>query len=165
MFDSAINSKLTVLQWNCRSLTKNLEYLIHYLSENSVDIVCVQQLKKRDLPRLDGFYFPPVSGTRAGTEKAGTVTYLRIGIQYTEADRVLGVSVQLENKTINIFNLYYPAGDREGEWIKFHGDPNCLVVGDFNEHSAMWEDGYTKTESRTSPKILDSDFNLVTLGM
>ena len=124
--------------------------------------MCVQspQLKTRDLPRLDGFYFPPVSSTRAGTEKAGTATYLKIGLQYTEADRALGtgagslcaVSVQLENKTINILNLYYPAGDSEGEWINFHGDPNCLVVGDFNEHSAMWEDGYTKTESRISRK-------------
>ena len=49
----------------------------------------------------------------------------------TGAGSLCAVSVQLVNKTVNILNLYYPAEDGEGAWIKFHGDPNYLVVGDF----------------------------------
>ena len=70
-------------------------------------------------------------------------------MQYTEVSRELGtgarslcsVKVALADKEIKIVNLYYPAGDTEGDWIRLQGDPHCLVVGDFNERSAMWEDG------------------------
>ena len=60
--------------------------------------------------------------------------------------------------------MYYPECDGEGGWLKYHSDSHCLVVEDFNQHSALWEDGYTGREPKLGAGITGSDFLLLKDG-
>ena len=60
--------------------------------------------------------------------------------------------------------MYYPECDGEGEWLKHHSDSHCPVVGDFNQHSVLWEDGYTGREPKLGAGITGSDFVLLNDG-
>ena len=76
------NKNLVVLEWNCRSY---LDYLTHYLSQHSVHVLCVQSpaCHRGDLPKIDGYYYPPVSGFHPSISgRVGTVTYVQIGCKF-----------------------------------------------------------------------------------
>ena len=69
--------KLSVIQWNCRSVTGKVPFLTDYLRDHpQTDLLLIQSLgvEPRALPRLDGFYFPPVTSCENG--KAQTATYV-----------------------------------------------------------------------------------------
>ena len=173
-FNCNKNNQLVVLQWNCRSLNRNVDYLVHYISQNQVDILCVQSpcCRRGDLPKIDGYYYPPVShGHPSVGGREGTVTYIKSNLNYTTIDSKLeadasicSIEIKLKNKNIKIHNIYYPAGDEEGEWLKFQSSGNCLVVGDFNKHSALWEDGYAGVEPKLGTEIMLSEFILLNDG-
>ena len=79
------NKNLVVLQWNCRSLNSNLDYLTHYLFQYSVHVLCVQSpaCRRGELPKIDGYYYTTVSGLHpsiSGT--VGTVTYGQTGCKF-----------------------------------------------------------------------------------
>ena len=54
---------------------------------------------------------------------------------------ICAIKIEQTSRHITVHNVYYPEADGEGEWLKYHSDSHCLVVGDFNEHTVLWEDG------------------------
>ena len=79
---------------------------------------------------------------------------------------LVSCSIKIEQTTrhITVHHVYYPECDGEGEWLKYHSDSHCLVVGDFNQHSVLWEDGYTGREPKLGAGITGSDFVLLIEG-
>ena len=108
---------------------------------------------------------PSISG------RVGTVTYVKIGCKFEtvasqlEAEAsICSIKIEQATRHITIHNVYYPECDGEGEWLKYHSDSHCLVVGDFNQHSVLWEDGYTGREPKLGAGITGSDFVLLNDG-
>ena len=62
--DNDCFANISILQWNCRSKCY-IDYLVHFLQscKHRYDVVALQSLNcfKKDLPRLDGFFNPPVT--------------------------------------------------------------------------------------------------------
>ena len=166
------NKNLVVLQWNCRSLNSNLDYLTHYLSQHSVHVLCVQSpaCRRGELPKIDGYYYPTVSGLHPSISgRVGTVTYVKIGCKFeTVASQleagasICSIKTEQTTRHITVHNVYYPECDGEGEWLKYHSDSHCLMIGDFNQHSVLWEDGYMGREPKLG--IAGSDFVLLNDG-
>ena len=85
------NKNLVVLQWNCKSLNSNVDYLTHYLSQHTVHVLCVQlpACRHGDLPKIDGYFYPPPphpptpSGLHPSISgRVGTVMYVKIGCKF-----------------------------------------------------------------------------------
>ena len=82
-------SKTLFHAYRPRSLNSNLDYLTHYLSQHTVHVLCVQSpaCRRGDLPKIDGYDYPPappppppVSGLHPSISgRVGTVTYVKIG--------------------------------------------------------------------------------------
>eukprot|EP00745_Piridium_sociabile_P040864 TRINITY_DN7953_c0_g1_i4.p1 TRINITY_DN7953_c0_g1~~TRINITY_DN7953_c0_g1_i4.p1 ORF type:complete len:1264 (+),score=154.07 TRINITY_DN7953_c0_g1_i4:321-4112(+) len=148
-----VKGKVNILQWNCRSIKRNLPYLINYLSKNKLDILCMQSLgcASGDLPKIGGYYYPPVHGLFPSRGKVGTATYIKIGLKYESVLFELSdgsntaacctIRVQCIHKAIHISNIYYPQADKEGLWAEGFASREWLVVGDFNVHSRLWDRG------------------------
>ena len=52
------------MQWNCRAVKSNAAQLIQHISHVDYEILSLQSLHclPGDLPRLEGYYYPPVCG-------------------------------------------------------------------------------------------------------
>ena len=101
----------------------------------------------------------------------GTVTYVEIGCKFeTVASQleagasICSIKTEQTTRHITVHNVYYHECDGEGEWLKYHSDSHCLVVGDFNQHSVFREDGYTGREPKLGAGITGSDFVLLNDG-
>ena len=109
---------------------------------------------------------PSISG------RVGTVAYVKTGCKFEtiasqlEAEAsICSIKIEQTTRQITVHNVYYPECDGEGEWLKHHSDSHCPVVGDFNQHSVLWEDGYTGRESLSWARgITGSDFVLLNDG-
>ena len=61
--NSRAKQRLSILQWNCRSITGKVPFLLDYMQiHQQVDVLMLQSLnvQARALPQLDGYYYPPV---------------------------------------------------------------------------------------------------------
>ena len=106
---------------------------------------------------------PSISG------RVGTVTYVKTGCKFETVASQLEAgasirSIKTEQTTrhITVHNVFYPECDDEGEWLKYHSDSHCLVVGDFNQHNVLWKDCYMGREPKLG--IAGSDFVLLNDG-
>ena len=117
--------------------------------------MCVQSpaCRRGDLPKIDGYYYPPVSGLHPSISgRVGTVAYVKTGCKFEtiasqlEAEAsICSIKIEQTTRHVTVHNVYYPECDGEGEWLKHHSDSHCPVVGDFNQHSVLWEDANTQT--------------------
>jgi exonuclease III len=105
------------------------------------------------LPKLDGYYYPPVCDTENG--RVMTATYVSISITYTSfvipVDSVdcrlsiCGVSIPSGKACTKIVNVYYPSGSKESkqvDWIvnKINSEEASWIVGgDFNVSNRLWD--------------------------
>ena len=72
---SRARQRLSILQWNCRSVTGNSPFLLDYMQTHSqVDVLMLQSLnvQARVFPQLDGYYYPPVTGVEGGRVMVAT---------------------------------------------------------------------------------------------
>lgn len=65
-----------------RSVSTNLPYLIQHLASNMYQALILQSLnvKKNKLPKLPGFYYPPVYEQVEDTSKISAAIYIKEGI-------------------------------------------------------------------------------------
>ena len=77
---------MKILQWNCRSIDKNLEQLKQHLSQNSYIALCLQSLnsKKINLPKIDGYHYPPITDFKGDPKKIFTAIYIQANLNYSE---------------------------------------------------------------------------------
>ena len=113
-----------ILQWNCRSLKGNLQYLVHFLTAQPHEVLCIQSPNcvPRDLPHIEGYYYPPIYGLFfPDKSKVGTVTYIKRGLNYNRLPLCLNdissvassCAIELldSGHPFKVANLYYPTPD------------------------------------------------------
>ena len=74
-------STINILQWNCRSIDKNKDQLSQLLQLHQIDFICIQSpnCKLKNLPKLQGYFYPPTADTLDPKNKVftGTCIYVR----------------------------------------------------------------------------------------
>ena len=142
--------RLSILQWNCRSVTGKVPFLLNYMQTHShVDVLMLQSLKMqaRALPQLDGYYYPSVTGVEGGRVMVATYVSTRltynplvspagsVGCRLTTC--AVSIPTKGSDRQTSLVNIYYPAGSSKiaevaglknlnpetGSWV---------VAGDFN---------------------------------
>lgn len=160
--NSANNMK--IMQWNTRSIRSNEADLIEFLAMNKPDVLVFQSpnCTARELPSLDGYYYPPITDLRGDQSKAYVATYIKQDKVYSALEspapnlQDLGsscaVEVQSRNgKKIGICNVYYPKGCKNDttKWLtSLDQTRQWYVLGDFNAHHSLW-DSRIKTDKNT----------------
>lgn len=150
---TGISNNLNILQWNCRSAGPTFQYLEHFLKDSKKHVLAIQSLntQKQKLPKLDGYYYPPVTQVRGRAGKVMVATYVSTDITYrpvstpapTDNDDIHTVCVEVVvgGLAVCIVNAYYPRGVRPGEadWMgSLDPGRRWLLLGDFNAHSPLW---------------------------
>ena len=172
--------KLTILQWNCRSLVKNLPHLIQFLKQNNIDIISLQSpnCSIHNLPKIPNFFYPPETNTVLNNIKIFTAIYIRTHINYIPIkdpipptiENTYSCSIQFKfnKKPLTIISVYLPKGPNKTttDWLKnishtLNNDP-IVITGDFNAHSSFWESDCTSvTSKKFVENIIDSPFFLL----
>jgi len=171
---------ICLLQWNCRSITRNLPYLLQHLTDQRYQILILQSLNvdRNNVPNIPGYYYPPIRQTNC--IKVYTCIYIEKGLEYTFCKSPIPatitniyhttVRVKLSNsRIINVMSLYLPTGptDLNTDWLKSIelSNDNWIIAGDMNSHSPLWEKGCTLvTNKRLVENILDSSLTLLNDG-
>ena len=171
-----------IFQWNARSITTNAAYLIEHLANNNYQILLLQSLNvcKNKLPRIPGFYYPPVHQSADEKEIIKTAIYIKEDTEYcirpSPAPNDLknlhscAATIKISNGVIlNVASVYLPKGpdDQNTEWLKAFQNTSdkWLVAGDFNAHSSFWEKDCPQTTSnRLVENIMDSSLYLLNDG-
>ena len=164
-----VMEKLSIFQWNCRSLNTNFQYLTQYLHENQHPLVCLTSLNVnwKNLPKITGYYYPPVFSCKNVDEKIGAAIYIRTDIDYMhqnspipkDYEDVYSIAVKIKvNNTlnINIISAYYSKGPKDDniQWLrKLDEKENYIITGDFNAHSRLWDHNASHT---TNSKFVDT---------
>jgi ribonuclease HI/exonuclease III len=148
-------NQLSLLQWNCRSIQNKTHVLANFLKEHFFHVLLLQSLNCSffQLPKLDGYYYPPVCDTENG--RVMTATYVSISITYTSFAipvdsvdcrlSVCGVSIPSGKHCTKIVNVYYPSGSKESkqvDWIvnKINSEEASWIIGgDFNVSNRLWD--------------------------
>ena len=98
------------------------------------------------MPKIEGYYYPPICGQRLDQQRVGLAIYVKIGIVFKEISSPLdttapctsicAISVKGLLKDLKMCNIYTPIVDREGLWASQFTKSGWLVTGDFNVHSS-----------------------------
>ena len=174
------NNNYTFFQWNARSIWTNLLAFENHISENNYAVIALQSLnvEKRRMPKLEGYYYPPICNCYENSVKVKVALYIRQDLKYTLLSDVIpkdlndifwiGAKVKIDNtQIINFVSIYLPSGPNNSntDWLKdpkFKKDTWC-ILGDFNAHDPSWEDNcFRSTSSRLVENITDS--NLITMN-
>ena len=134
------------------------------VKELHVDIVLIQESKlttRSKTPKIHGFTAVRQDRPNAEFPSGGLLTYIkqdlafrRIGGAKNGSTEALSISIQQKvGKWLDITNVYSPPRTDEDriDWIPV--SDNCVVAGDFNGHSGIW-DPFQPEDSRGN-KIVD----------
>ena len=178
----SMKNDVNIFQWNCRSISTNLDYLKHQLVSSDYDVLILQSLNvtSNNLPSLRGYYYPPLYDSAHSTEKVHTAIYIREDLEYNPCEyhvdkndvdiHTCSATIRFkESFTLNVMSVYLPRGPNEKntEWLRNIGDQNgkWLIGGDFNAHSPFWEKHCkTVTSNRLVENIVDSSLYLLNNG-
>ena len=85
-------NRFTVCQWNCRSINTNLDQLVQHVSRHQFEVVCLQSLAcpPGNLPRLEGYYYPPVVGPVSPRDKVMACIYIRHNVLFSNEPNITG---------------------------------------------------------------------------
>ena len=145
-------SNIDILQWNCRSISRNLDYLIQYLSNKKHQILVLQSLyvNKHKLPKLPNYYYPPVFQPEDEKGKVNTAIHIQENLNYIDILPPIPKDIQNidacaarirfhDSLILNIISVYLPKGpdNQNTKWLRALQDQKekWLIAGDFNTHS------------------------------
>ena len=126
-------NSINILQWNTRSLIKNVPYLNQYLATNHFQALLLQSLNVNEpnLPELSGYYFPPVHEQTDPVSRIQTAIYIRKGLHYcirtSPAPKTIAsisscaVMIKFPSSLIlNVASIYMPKGpdNENSEWLR-----------------------------------------------
>ena len=83
MKNSSRNVK--IVQWNSRSFSTSLLAVEHHMSQGNYCILALQSLtvEKKNLPRMNNYYYPPLCNSNKKTKNVQTAVYIRSDLVYT----------------------------------------------------------------------------------
>ena len=89
---SNVRFSLKIMQWNCRAVKSNAAQLIQHISHVDYEIMSLQSLHCRpgDLPRLEGYYYPPVCGPVTPAGRVMVFIYIKLNVQASEVAETSG---------------------------------------------------------------------------
>ncbi|MFG1588206.1 endonuclease/exonuclease/phosphatase family protein [Staphylococcus aureus] len=137
--------KLSIIQWNCQSISGKTGELIKYLDKQKryPDILLLQEtyLKSTNTFKLKGYNIERLD--RSHLKAAGGITTcIKEGIPYLRHQDQLGIesmriSISIKGGILQVINVYLSPS------IKFSSDElsplfsfdNCIVGGDFNAYA------------------------------
>ena len=128
MSNKHVLNKISILQWNCRSLSTNQHYLQQYLKNHRHHVLVLQSLNivKSKLPKIDNYFFPPVYNFCDKNK------YIQHDLEYwpvfpspvpAECTDVFPTTVRdkfNEHRITNIVFVYYPHGpnNTNTDWLR-----------------------------------------------
>ncbi|MCB4763501.1 MAG: endonuclease/exonuclease/phosphatase family protein [Sulfurovum sp.] len=165
-----------MLQWNCRSITTTLDYIVQYISTNNFDLLSLQSLncQPQKLPHLEGYYHPPVCGPTSPDGRVMVCIYVKLHMNFSIVADTAGpangytcaVRVRVKgNPDVTIVNCYTPTPCASFEWLSgLGGKGGCVVMGDFNVRDRCWERGWESSSPALTSQINDSCFAILNEG-
>ena len=137
------NCGLKVLQWNCNGLFTHLDEFKHHLTQNSYDVICLQEtfLKPEKNFTLAGYSI--VRRDRIDKRKGGLITLIKDSLNYTEIAspgniECITVNIRTDNSHVTVSNLYISpdqSADIDNISRLFHS--KTVIVGDLNSKSTL----------------------------
>ena len=135
---------------------------------------------KHKLPRIAGYYYPPVHQHADSVTKISTAIYIKEGVEYSLCAspapnniaylHSCAVRVKFHaNLAMQFVSVYLPKGPNEfnTEWLRSLQDTHekILVAGDFNAHAPFWDKECTSVSSnRFVENVVDSSLCLLNDG-
>ena len=171
----SVQTKLTILQWNCDAVLSKVVELREFLSDNHIDIFALQETKliaSDKFPNIKGYTVlrrdRPV---RKGHEKdrgGGLIIGVKENIPFrkttidirTKDDKITeALSVKIptsNNQKLRITNIYSPPirnSARESrkevfDLEKWPSEKYDMIIGDINAHSSLWDLSCEKSDKR-----------------
>ena len=171
--DKPIN---TIIQWNINGFHNNINNLESIIHDNrktrNFYIICLQEIKTdakdpKQIFKLNG-YIPYFKEDHSGTRrKRGSGILIQKNVIHNHIQIDTSYNPIIEATCIQVFdpipfsivNIYIPPKSviPEADFQKlFDQIPKpVLFVGDFNAHSALWDNNWTKTPDRAGQTITD----------
>ena len=146
------------------------------MSRHQFEVVCLQSLAclPGNLPRLEGYYYPPVVGPVSPRDKVMACIYIRHNVLFSNEPNITGppngytcgVRVRVQGQLdFMIVNCYTPQPCTSFDWLtELGGKGRCLVTGDFNVRDSSWERDYESSSSTLTAQIDNSDFIVLNDG-
>ena len=178
-----IKNNISFFQWNARSIWTNLPSFENHIVQNRYAVLALQSLniEKRKMPKLENYFYPPITNCINPTDKVYSALYVRKDLKYSVNSgfsqkfndincHIASVKVKLSNEVIiNFVSLYLPQGvnHTNTDWLK---DPSIkegswCILGDFNSHDPMWENNCTRQNcTRLVENITDSSLIILNDG-
>lgn len=158
---------IAVWHWNCRGLRRKKTAFNNYVAEHSPAIIALQETNgEHKLTGYNYFTQPSIVGKRRGHLSpqppcTQVIIYVRRDLAATQIDAAsindarkehVCVRIRLQNTTLLLLAAYWlPKQDAEplpdyATFLRTNiGDPNILIVGDFNAPHYQW--GYDRHTS------------------
>ena len=175
---------VNILQWNARSLNKNIDYLVNFLADSveRFHVLLIQSpfCQKDKLPEIEGYFYPPECSCNV-EGKAFTCTYVHKTVIYEQAHSPLqdcpsllysnNIQITVNDHTTNFLNIYYVYGYQQipyTDWlVNLDKKQYWFIAGDFNSHNPVWENGgssYERGGKQLLEHINSSDLVLLNDG-
>ena len=178
------SQNVKIFQWNSRPISTNILAFENHMSQSNYCILGLQSLnvEKRNLPRMNNYYYPPLCNSNKNTKKVQTAIYifavtlyilfpfhLQLQILWKKSMLLLRW-LQLTNRqrlmsSLCTFQMDQKVTTQTG--LKtLHCQNKCyVIVGDFNAHAPFGENGCTSvTCNRLVENIVDSSLCLLNDG-
>ena len=178
VFGMLNDSRLNILQWNCRSLNSNLDQFSQFLSDcaTNYDILALQSIGTTSfvMPQFDGFHYPPYLSITES--RIRTATYVKKGIHSARTNLAQlqhghAITIEVQNEEpITLVNVYFPesvSNDNDLNWLTNIDKGRYFICGDFNCHSPLWNSSCVNSDrgGRIIEELLDNiDFCLLNDG-
>ena len=155
---------------------RNAAQLIQHISHVDYEILSLQSLHCRpgDLPRVEGYYYPPVCGPVVPDGRVMVCIYIKLNVQASEVAETSGppngyscaVRVRVKGRAdFTVVNCYTPAKCTTFQWLsEVGGGSRCLVTGDFNVRDSSWEKGFEYSSPTLTGQINESNFIVLNDG-
>jgi hypothetical protein len=156
--------ELKILQWNCHSLSNKLSNLKLHIYSSRPHVVCLSKTWLSQSYEPNFINYSTIYKHRGPAQAGGGLAILiRSDVTYLEHDlqpfpqgflEVCAVKIYLRNNIpFSILNVYNPNKNvlpQEFNHYFLQLEPHCLIIGDFNAHSPIWEPGKTPNHSGRS---------------
>ena len=156
--------ELKIVQWNCHSLSNKLSNFKLNIYTSKPHVVCLSETWLSPNYEPNVINYNAIYKHRGAPQPGGGLAvFVRSDITYLEQVlqpfpqgflEVCAIKIYLKNNVpFSILNVYNPNENVSPQEFNhyFHQlEPSCLIVGDFNAHSPIWEPGKTSNHSGRS---------------
>ena len=166
-----MKSSLRILQWNAEAVSGKIFELTNRLTEDEFDVCLIQESRLKvhaTTPYIKGY--KTIRSDRVGAFGGGLLAFVKtslvveeLGVSAIEGTEISSFRIQLSKKKwVNFANVYIPPLDLNCKAFTPRLDTipalkSSIICGDFNAHSALWDDNYI-TDDR-GETLVDWIFN------